>query len=347
MSYQLLNEECGMVVNKMANATYSYAARYGIHYLVTGMSGGKDSTVVGGVNQVACKMAANTGYHLVNVGVTMPCDSKPEAEELAMEAIELYGMEHLRVDLTDTFKFMHKGMTPLDWNRYFRLSHGTEDARALARIVANHNPPGVLWQLDMKILDLLRKHDDMPDAKSLEWARKVAQGNIKARLRMITNYHIARMLGGMVMSTDNLSEYWMGFWTICGDVGDFGQIQNILKGSELMQIARYLNAPQGILEAIPDDGNDVGEGSDEGQLGADYPTIDRVMIDLIKNGFDPNGSEDQMSMLAKVHGVPVETVKSLALRCLRGAYKRRGTLVLTREYLDLPPVEEIEFGIAA
>jgi NH3-dependent NAD+ synthetase len=65
-------------------------------------------------------------------------------------------------------------------------------------------------------------------------------------------YHIARMMKGMVLSTDNLSEYWMAFWTLHGDVGDFGMIQMMLKGLELYDLARYLGVPSEIIAARPE-----------------------------------------------------------------------------------------------
>lgn len=52
----------------------------------------------------------------------------------------------------------------------------------------------------------------------------IANGNIQARLRMIYLYNLASIHKGLVMSTDNQTEYQLGFWTIHGDVGDFDQI---------------------------------------------------------------------------------------------------------------------------
>jgi NH3-dependent NAD+ synthetase len=48
--------------------------------------------------------------------------------------------------------------------------------------------------------------------------------NIKVRLRMITLYYIAPLTEGMVVSTGNLSEFWMGFWTLNRAVGDYSPI---------------------------------------------------------------------------------------------------------------------------
>lgn len=69
---------------------------------------------------------------------------------------------------------------------------------------------------------------------------KIRLGNIKARLRMIYLYNIAQYTKGMVLSTDNLTEYLLGFWTICGDVGDYGMIQNLWK-TEVYEMTEYLS----------------------------------------------------------------------------------------------------------
>lgn len=57
----------------------------------------------------------------------------------------------------------------------------------------------------------------------------IANGNVQARLRMIYLYNLASIHKGLVMSTDNQTEYQLGFWTIHGDVGDFDPIQGLWK----------------------------------------------------------------------------------------------------------------------
>jgi NAD+ synthase len=64
-------------------------------------------------------------------------------------------------------------------------------------------------------------------------------GNIKARLRMILLYDLASANDGLVLSTDNWTEYLLGFWTLHGDVGDYGMIQELWK-TEVYDIADYL-----------------------------------------------------------------------------------------------------------
>ena len=68
---------------------------------------------------------------------------------------------------------------------------------------------------------------------------KIRMGNVKARLRMIALYDLAQLYKGMVLSTDNYTELLLGFWTLHGDVGDYGMLQNLWK-TEVYDMAEYL-----------------------------------------------------------------------------------------------------------
>jgi len=67
----------------------------------------------------------------------------------------------------------------------------------------------------------------------------IRRGNVKARMRMIYLYDLAQVHGGMVLSTDNYTEYLLGFWTLHGDVGDYGMLQNLWK-TEVYDMAEHL-----------------------------------------------------------------------------------------------------------
>jgi len=111
-----------------------------------------------------------------------------------------------------------------------------------------------------------------------DFPTEILQGNIKARIRMMTLYDLARKTNGMVLSTDNLSEYMAGFWTINGDVGDWGIIQNVWKGFELPQIAKYIGVHDDIIIQKPSDGLSVTEDdTDEAQLGMTYQEFDTII----------------------------------------------------------------------
>ncbi len=67
----------------------------------------------------------------------------------------------------------------------------------------------------------------------------IANGNIQARLRMIYLYNLASIHNGIVISTDNQTEYQLGFWTLHGDVGDFNPLFGLWK-TEVYTLANWL-----------------------------------------------------------------------------------------------------------
>lgn len=67
----------------------------------------------------------------------------------------------------------------------------------------------------------------------------IGQGNIKARLRMTYLYNEANYFKGLVMDTDNLTEHYLGFFTIHGDVCDFNPIGGLWK-HEVYALAKYI-----------------------------------------------------------------------------------------------------------
>jgi NAD+ synthetase len=123
---------------------------------------------------------------------------------------------------------------------------------------------------------------------------KIRMGNVKARMRMIYLYDLAQLHRGLVLSTDNLTEYYMGFWTLQGDVGDFSPIQNLWK-TEVYGISKWLienelktfdekEALQVCIDAVPTDGLGVSN-SDLDQLGASsYEEVDKIMIEHLNTG---------------------------------------------------------------
>lgn len=117
---------------------------------------------------------------------------------------------------------------------------------------------------------------------------KIAEGNIKARIRMVQLYDLAYRTRGLVLSTDNYTELMVGFWTLHGDVGDYGIIQNLWKtevydlslwmcGSELSSNPLACNALRACVDATPTDGLGI-TSSDLEQLGAStYAEVDRIL----------------------------------------------------------------------
>jgi NAD+ synthase len=118
---------------------------------------------------------------------------------------------------------------------------------------------------------------------------KIRAGNIKARTRMIFLYDKASQHHGCVLSTDNYTEYLLGFWTIFGDCGDISPIQMYYK-TEVYNMAKYIvdNEPlhqdakrvlEQTIDATPTDGLGI-TNSDLDQIGApSYSLVDMILLD--------------------------------------------------------------------
>jgi len=128
---------------------------------------------------------------------------------------------------------------------------------------------------------------DASSDEQLTLTVKIREGNIKARTRMIYLYDLARKNDGLVLSTDNYTELMLGFWTLHGDVGDFGLLQNIWK-TEVYEMARFLcragldddaiQILKDTITAVPTDGLGI-TNSDLDQLGAgSYEEVDKILM---------------------------------------------------------------------
>jgi len=126
-------------------------------------------------------------------------------------------------------------------------------------------------------------------------AYKIRRGNIKARTRMVYLYDLAAKNKGMVLSTDNYTELLLGFWTLHGDVGDYGMIQNLWK-TEVYAMSRYLvaglqdhdaaEALQLCIDAVATDGLGI-TNSDLDQIQAkSYEEVDQILLKLVYNTDD-------------------------------------------------------------
>ena len=165
----------------------------------------------------------------------------------------------------------------------------------------------------------------------------ISQGNIKARLRMITLYDIASKSNGIVIDTDNLTECYLGFWTLKGDEGDFNPIGGLWK-HEVYELARYLKenhfkdskALEQSIALIPTDGNGVKAGGDLAQIapGKTYDDVDEILQAWV--GLDSRIKEHVLhnyfdygvfKALCEKHGY--ETVEAVIMRSVRSEFKRK------------------------
>jgi len=102
------------------------------------------------------------------------------------------------------------------------------------------------------------------------------KGNVKARMRMIAQYEIAGLLGGLVLGTDHSAENVTGFYTKYGDGAcDIAPLFGLNK-RQVRQLATQLGAPEKIINKIPtaDLESLAPSKPDEESLGLTYDQID-------------------------------------------------------------------------
>ncbi|BDM64915.1 NH(3)-dependent NAD(+) synthetase [Shewanella sp. NFH-SH190041] len=102
------------------------------------------------------------------------------------------------------------------------------------------------------------------------------KGNVKARMRMIAQYEIAGLTGGLVVGTDHSAENITGFYTKWGDGAcDLAPLFGLNK-RQVRQLAAYLGAPDILVHKAPtaDLEEDQPQLADEQALGMTYQQID-------------------------------------------------------------------------
>lgn len=138
---------------------------------------------------------------------------------------------------------------------------------------------------------------DLTSEVGLEYTgNPMAKANTKSRLRMVTLYHVAANVGGIVVGTGNkVEDYGVGFYTKYGDGGvDIAPIADLYK-TEVWELGEYLEVDQRIVDADPTDGLWKDSRSDEEQLGASYAELEEAMetgtgpaVDVLKKFNDQN-----------------------------------------------------------
>lgn len=169
-------------------------------------------------------------------------------------------------------------------------------------------------------------------------------GNIQARLRMTYLYNLASIHKGLVMSTDNQTEYQLGFWTIHGDVGDFDPIQGLWK-TEVYGLAEWLKdfyftdgddvhkavAIKESMALTPTDGLGISN-SDLDQIGAkSYYDVDRVLQTLTCKA-SPENDKLQDELTAELGP---DVVGKITERHFKSRFKRLlSPIIVPREMYD-------------
>ncbi|KHT64276.1 NAD synthetase [Photobacterium gaetbulicola] len=102
------------------------------------------------------------------------------------------------------------------------------------------------------------------------------KGNVKARTRMIAQYEIAGLVGGLVLGTDHSAENITGFYTKFGDGAcDLAPLFGLSK-RQVRQVAAKLGAPEQLVFKVPtaDLEELAPQKADEDALNISYDQID-------------------------------------------------------------------------
>ncbi|CAM3057528.1 ammonia-dependent NAD(+) synthetase [Paenibacillus sediminis] len=116
------------------------------------------------------------------------------------------------------------------------------------------------------VLEVEQGFKDLGTPRHISYQGK---GNVKARIRMVTQYALAFELKLLVVGTDHASEAITGFYTKWGDGAVDITPLSTLNKRQVRQIAAYLGVPQSVLDKAPTAGLWEGQ-TDEGELGITY-----------------------------------------------------------------------------
>ncbi len=124
-------------------------------------------------------------------------------------------------------------------------------------------------------------------------------GNASARCRMIAIYDLAQQLDGLVVGTENRSEYHLGYFTRFGDAAsDIEPIWDLYK-TEVRAAARALGQPDSVISKHPTAGLWGGQ-TDEDELGFSYREADLVMICMEQLGLTAEQTHERTGVALDV-----------------------------------------------
>jgi len=177
---------------------------------------------------------------------------------------------------------------------------------------------------------IMRDIDDMEGESENDVAYKIRMGNIKARMRMMYLYNLASKTGGLVLGTENLTEHYLGFFTIAGDeASDFELIKNLWK-TEVYEMSDWLSknelffdenkqkALQSCISAIATDG-----------LGITNSDLDQILPDWKKRHTSTRSGYKEVDDIFIRHFQGEEINSPIIDRYNRTEFKRNRPITIT------------------
>lgn len=165
-----------------------------------------------------------------------------------------------------------------------------------------------------------------------DFSTKIRMGNIKARLRMIYLYNLASKYKGIVLGTENLTEKYLGFFTICGDeASDFEPILGLWK-TEVYELSEWMVqndlksdkeklALQSCIDAVATDG-----------LGITNSDLDQILPNFQGSSRDGYKKVDEI-LQNWIYNGQGNTSDPVVQRHINSDFKRKRPIVVKRELL--------------
>lgn len=194
----------------------------------------------GGIDSaVVCGLCARAVGPERVLAVIMPSSSISQDETEALKVADAFGVKVTTIDLTGVADAVFDAMPA--------------DSEVFGGIL-NENVPS-----------------------NLETRLQLARANVRPRTRMIVNYYLANLTGGIVVGTGNKTEHMIGYSTKYGDAGvDLAPLTDVYK-FEVRAVARAIGVPESVITRPPSAGLWEGQ-TDEDEIGISYDDLDRTLL---------------------------------------------------------------------
>ncbi len=148
---------------------------------------------------------------------------------------------------------------------------------------------------------------------------RVADGNTKARLRMLLTYYHANSRRSLVIGTSNKTELYLGYFTKYGDGGvDVMPFADLYK-CQIRALGRHLGVPERIVNKPASARLWAGQET-ENDLGLPYDSLDLIVYAHLQ-GLPP-------AKIASETGVDKAQVEGILARIAASAHKRQPPAIL-------------------
>ncbi|MEZ7893404.1 MAG: NAD(+) synthase [Candidatus Wallbacteria bacterium] len=242
----ILDLDCKLVTELLASFIRNQIQKTGMKKAILGLSGGIDSALVA----FLCKEAIGAKNVL---GVRMPYKtSSQESLDHAYEVAEKAGIEFTTFDITATADGFINTQLALD------------------------TMPAEFFNAEL----LSGKNKEDAGIKIENTLTPTSRGNIMARARMISLYHLSAVTNAMVVGTSNKTEMLIGYGTLWGDLAyGINPIGDLYK-YQVRQLSKYIGVPESVINKKPSADLFPGQ-TDEGDLGFSYSEMDYALYKLV------------------------------------------------------------------